>query len=107
MLKMEKHEKETNLVFICPNCGPAVNVLSEQWSEHTDGPHSIEVIQHEEGVAMLIGSIELHPRRKGKQIAFSFCAECGDLVPPPISIDELHHVCDTCLSPATERSRNE
>tara|TARA_B100001971_G_scaffold186282_1_gene186121 strand:+ start:2086 stop:2409 length:324 start_codon:yes stop_codon:yes gene_type:complete len=107
MRKMEKHEKETNLVFICHNCGPAVRVLSEQWTEHIDGPHTIDVIQHEKEVAMLISSIEIHPRGKGKQISFDFCAECGDLIPPPISIDDLHLVCDTCLSPAKERSHHE
>jgi hypothetical protein len=70
--------------FICPNCGPGIPVLSELWIKDTDGPHTIDVIHHEDAVAVLVTSIELHTKVKGVQEIFNFCARCSELIRPPI-----------------------
>ena len=88
-VKMEEKSQEAkNVYFICHNCGPAGKILSEQWTKHTDGPHTIDVIQHEKGVAMLVSKISIKPKPDGKQLFFSFCADCGELTRPPVEIDE-------------------
>ena len=99
-VKMEEKAKQAKeakpIYFICHNCGPAGKILSEQWTEHTDGPHTINVIQHEEGVAMLVSRISIKPKTDGKQLFFSFCADCGELTRPPVEIDEKLQYCDYC-----------
>ena len=101
--KQAKEAKEAKqakpIYFICHNCGPAGKILLEQWTEHTDGPHTIDVIQHEEGVAMLVSKISIKPKAEGRQLFFSFCANCGEPTPPPIEIEEKHQYCNGCDAP--------
>ena len=81
--KQEVNESKA-VCFICPNCGPGIPVLAEQWTKDTDGPHTIDVVQHEDGAAVLVTSIELHTKVKGGQRIFNFCARCSELISPPI-----------------------
>ena len=78
---MENKSKESDKIcFICRNCGPAVSVIVEHWSENCDGPHTLDIVSHEANIAVQIGEpITIKEQSPGKQYTFSFCSECNQM----------------------------
>ena len=86
--KVKKRANE-RVCFICPDCGPFVRVIVEQWSDGSNGPNRLTLIQHYNKKAIVFDTIRVGSKCKKKQHLFNFCAECGLLIPPPISKERI------------------
>jgi hypothetical protein len=84
--KRMKHKSSSKggVCFICPDCGPFVRVIVEQWSAKADGPNELTFIQHDKRRAIVVDTIELQPTHDKEQRLFNFCVECGMLISHPI-----------------------
>ena len=64
--KKQNKTKNTSVTFICHSCKNIGKVFVENWNKNDDGPFKVELIQHENKVAMLID--EIHIKNSNKAI---------------------------------------
>ena len=100
-----KKRADERVCFICPDCGPFVRVIVEQWSDGSDGPNRLTLIQHYNKKAIVFDTIRVGSKRKKKQHLYNFCAECGLLIPPPISKERIKRF--PIFKPKRKENRNE
>ena len=88
MLKKTKHqgnenERKGRVVFFCNTCNQVGKVFVECWTEESEGPHKIKLIQHSEIGAVEVDEIRITAKPKGKELRYHHCGSCGDSLPAP------------------------
>ncbi len=84
----QKNKPETqSLTFYSHCCKKVGKVFIESWNKGSDGPFEIELIYHEEMIAMTQGVIPIKDNNNNPVLKFSYCGECGSLINPPIETE--------------------
>jgi hypothetical protein len=93
MLKKEINKpniQNTNgVTFFCDRCNTVGKVFVECWTDGSDGPYKVDLVQHENHIAFAVGEIIITRKPKGDTIRYHFCGNCGQLLDTPIDFDFL------------------
>ena len=81
--------KDKKVTFICHHCQYVGLVYIESWNQNSDGPFQIELVHHEDLVAMVAEVIELKKITKLNVYKYSYCVRCNSLLQAPIDTVEL------------------
>ena len=81
--------KDKKVTFICHHCQDVGLVYIESWNQNSDGPFQIELVHHEDLVAMVAEVIELKKERIKKVFKYAYCVCCNSLLQAPIDTVEL------------------
>ena len=84
----QKNKSETkSLTFYSHCCKKVGRVFVESWNKGSDGPYELELIYHEEMVAMINSVIKIKESNKKETIKYSYCGECAGLINPAVETD--------------------
>ena len=75
------------VTFFCYECNNVGRVFVECWTDRSDRPFKIELLQHEDLIAFKVDEIRINNKQKGKIIRFPFCGQCGQLLEKPMDSD--------------------
>ena len=81
--------KDKKVTFICHHCQYVGLVYIESWNQNSDGPFQIELVHHEDLVAMVAEVIELKKITKLNVYKYAYCVRCNSLLQAPIDTVEL------------------
>ena len=88
--KNHPQKKKNGVTFFCDTCKIVGKVLVECWTDKSDGPYKINLVQHENLMAMEVGQISINKKPKGDTIRFHFCGHCGHLLGNPMDTDYIN-----------------
>ncbi len=86
----QESKKESGIAFFCENCTLIGKVFVECWTNKSNGPFKIELLQHEDLIAFKVDEIRINKKPKGKIIRFPFCGHCGFLINQPFDSDYIN-----------------
>jgi hypothetical protein len=92
---MGKMKVETNktmgdrVVFCCQSCDSIGKVYVECWTEKSDGPYKIDLVEHDLTGAIKVDEIQIVNKPGGKELRFYHCGDCGRILGHPQDIDFL------------------
>ena len=78
------------VTFFCYECNKVGRVFVECWTDRSDGPYKIELLQHEDIKAFKVDEIRINKKPKGKIIRFPFCGHCGFLINKSFDSDYIN-----------------
>ena len=88
--KTQENKTETkSLTFYSQCCKKIGKVFIENWNKGSDGPFELELIYHDEMVAMIEGTIKIKKSNNNPVLKYAYCGECGSLINPPVETDML------------------
>ena len=88
--KQENKSKEKSVTFLCHHCKGIVKVFVENWNQNSDGPFMIELVHHEEMVAMVVDTIDIKESNHKPIFKFAYCGVCGNLLNAPVETEKLY-----------------
>ena len=83
----KQNNRRNGVTFFCNKCNSVGKVLVECWTDNSDGPYKIELIQHENLVAKKVEQIDIHKKPKGEIYKYHFCGHCGNILNKPLDSD--------------------
>ena len=84
----QKNKPETkSLTFYSHCCKKVGKVFIETWDVGSDGPFEIELIYHEEMVAMIHSVIKIKESNNNDTVKYAYCGECAGLINPPVETE--------------------
>ncbi len=87
-MKTNKNQlKPESLTFYSHCCKKVGKVFVENWQNGSDGPFEIEIIYHEDMVAMVQSTIKIKEKINDDVKQYAFCGDCGSLINPPVSTE--------------------
>jgi len=88
-IKQQIKQESNSLSFYCKNCRNIGKVMVEVWSEHSQGPVKLLLIQHDDFIAKVVDEIELNDSKCAEGHHYPFCGDCGMLVTGPFETEPL------------------
>ena len=85
-----KKERRNGFTFFCEKCKSIVKIFVECWTDKSDGPYKIELVQHNNTIAIKVDEIPIHDKPKGKTSRFHYCGVCGQSLGLPYDSDYLN-----------------
>jgi len=67
-------------MYFCSSCGPFVKVYKEYWTKESDSPFKVELIQHMNGLAVAVETIEIKPKPEGEPVEYNYCGHCRSMI---------------------------
>jgi len=107
MLKNPKQTKKQSpnnngVVFFCTNCNEIGKVYVECWTDTSEGPYKILLVQHSDEGAIIVDDIRISVKPRGEKIKYHHCGTCGEVLAPPYDKDFL--VALDRFNPATPKN---
>ena len=63
--------------FYCLRCGSYKRVIREVWSQNSEGPDSIQLIQHKKMKPKIVDVIKLRREPRRPAYYLTICGKCG------------------------------
>ena len=67
-------------IYFCNSCGPFVKVYKEYWTNESEGPYKVELIQCANGQAIVIETIDIKPMPEGEPVEYNYCGHCKSMI---------------------------
>ena len=90
--KKQNKTKDTSVTFICHCCKNIGKVFVENWNKNDDGPFKIELIQHENKVAMLMDEIHIKDSNGEEVLKYGYCGVCATMLHPPVETEKIKNL---------------
>ena len=92
LINKNEFKREKGFFFFCNNCNDGVEVIAEYWTKDSDGPHRIELIQHNlNQIAITLEQINLQTNLiNGKETIYHYCGRCSNLIDQGCDVEELN-----------------
>jgi len=74
--------------FVCPNCGPFVRVVVENWMLGVDEPSHFDFVHHINYEPQLAYKLQIQKPSDGQMVSIAHCAECNT----GISVSPVRHL---------------
>lgn len=84
-----KSQEINGVTFYCEACNSIGKVYVEYWTNQSDGPYKIDLIQHDDFIAIAVDEIKIIRKPKGEILQFPFCGHCGQLLDKPMDSDYI------------------
>ena len=85
----ERNQEPKGLTFFCEKCKTIGKVLVELWTEKSEGPYKLQLVQHKDYVAIIVDEIRINEKSNGEDIHFHYCGDCGNLLGGPYETESV------------------